>query len=157
MTPRKTCVEFIFPMRPKPNSAMEVNFWNWFCSWVFPGAGLATRPSDAVHPPPRGSCDEVVEQEEEVCLRRPPRIIIKAVGNFINCAFTRATRRTQRFIRYRVRLFLDVSWRESLAGLWEIWWLTVHGFSTAIASLKGWAFARRSCGDLFVGILYCRA
>jgi len=41
---------------------------------------------------------------------------------FINSALTRATQRTQRFIRWvLVRLCLDVPWSESLARLREIW------------------------------------
>jgi hypothetical protein len=50
--------------------------------------------------------------------------IVKRVRNFINSALTRATQRTQRFIRWvRVRLYQDVPWSESVARLREIWTL----------------------------------
>lgn len=50
---------------------------------------------------------------------------IKAVQNFINSAITRATQRTQRFIRWvRVRLYQQAPWGESIARLRELWLLT---------------------------------
>ena len=46
------------------------------------------------------------------------------VRNFINSALTRATQRTQRFIRWvRVRLYLHAPWSESLARLRQLWTL----------------------------------
>jgi hypothetical protein len=43
-------------------------------------------------------------------------------ANFINSALTRATQRTQRFIRWvRVRLSQDIPWSESVARLRQIW------------------------------------
>lgn len=70
--------------------------------------------------------DEVEEKKQEGRLKRAPRVIIKTVRNFINSALTRATQRTQRFIRWvRVRLYLDVPWCESVARLRHLWTLTV--------------------------------
>ena len=70
--------------------------------------------------------DEVEEKKQEGRLKRAPRIIIKTVRNYINSALTRATQRTQRFIRWvRVRLYLDVPWCESVARLRHLGTLTV--------------------------------
>lgn len=49
----------------------------------------------------------------------------QTVRNFINSSITRATQRTQRFIRWvRVRLYLHAPWCESLARLRQLWSLT---------------------------------
>ncbi len=51
-------------------------------------------------------------------------IIVQAVRTFINSALTRATQRTQRFIRWvRVRLYQEAPWSEAVARLREIWTL----------------------------------
>lgn len=48
--------------------------------------------------------------------------IIRAAGNFINTALTRATQRTQRFIRWvRVWIYKEAPWRDSIARLREVW------------------------------------
>jgi hypothetical protein len=50
--------------------------------------------------------------------------LVEIARNFINSALTRATQRTQRFIRWvRVRLYLDAPWSESLARLRQLWTL----------------------------------
>ncbi len=42
--------------------------------------------------------------------------------NFINTALTRATQRTQRFIRWvRVWIYKQAPWRDSIARLREVW------------------------------------
>ena len=52
--------------------------------------------------------------------------VVGIVRNFINSAVTRATQRTQRFIRWvRVRIYQRVPWGESLARLRELWTLPV--------------------------------
>jgi len=44
------------------------------------------------------------------------------VKNFINSALTRATQRTQRFIRWvRVWIYKQAPWSESIRRLKEIW------------------------------------
>jgi hypothetical protein len=49
-------------------------------------------------------------------------VIAGVVRNFINSALTRATQRTQRFIRWvRVRLYVDAPWSESVVRLRELW------------------------------------
>jgi hypothetical protein len=49
---------------------------------------------------------------------------VAIVRNFINSAVTRATQRTQRFIRWvRVRIYQHVPWSESVARLRELWTL----------------------------------
>ena len=48
--------------------------------------------------------------------------IIRTVGNFINTALTRATQRTQRFIRWvRVWIYKQAPWQDSIARLREVW------------------------------------
>ena len=48
--------------------------------------------------------------------------IIRAAGNFINTALTRATQRTQRFIRWvRVWIYKQAPWGDSIARLKEVW------------------------------------
>lgn len=48
--------------------------------------------------------------------------ITRAAGNFINTALTRATQRTQRFIRWvRVWIYKQAPWRDSIARLREVW------------------------------------
>jgi len=48
--------------------------------------------------------------------------ITRSVGNFINTALTRATQRTQRFIRWvRVWIYKQAPWRDSIARLREVW------------------------------------
>lgn len=48
--------------------------------------------------------------------------IIRTAGNFINTALTRATQRTQRFIRWvRVWIYKQAPWRDSIARLREVW------------------------------------
>lgn len=53
-----------------------------------------------------------------------PKILeaVKIARNFINSAVTRATQRTQRFIRWvRVRIYQRVPWSQSVARLRELW------------------------------------
>ena len=81
-----------------------------------------------------GIRDEV-EDKKQIGRIRPTRPqpgkpqIMKVVGivrNFINSAVTRATQRTQRFIRWvRVRIYQRVPWSESVARLRELWGLIV--------------------------------
>ncbi len=48
--------------------------------------------------------------------------LIRTAGNFINTALTRATQRTQRFIRWvRVWIYKQAPWGDSLARLKEVW------------------------------------
>ncbi|MCF7731287.1 MAG: transposase [Akkermansiaceae bacterium] len=71
-----------------------------------------------------GIRDEVEEKKQVGRIKAAPRIIVQAVRNFINSALTRATQRTQRFIRWvRVRLYIDAPWSESMARLRELWTL----------------------------------
>ena len=71
-----------------------------------------------------GLRDEVEEAKQAGRIKTGPGTTVRAVRNFINSALTRATQRTQRFIRWvRVRLYLDVPWSESVARLREIWTL----------------------------------
>ena len=71
-----------------------------------------------------GFRDEVEERKQAGRIKAPSGIIVQAVRNFINSAITRATQRTQRFIRWvRVRLYQEVPWCESVARLREIWTL----------------------------------
>ncbi len=49
---------------------------------------------------------------------------VEMARNFINSAVTRATQRTQRFIRWvRVRIYQRVPWSESVARLRQLWTL----------------------------------
>ncbi len=51
-------------------------------------------------------------------------IIVQTIRNFINSALTRATQRTQRFIRWvRVRLYQEAPWSEAMGRLRELWTL----------------------------------
>jgi IS4 transposase len=71
-----------------------------------------------------GLRDEVEEKKQAGRLKTPPAAIIHLARNFINSALTRATQRTQRFIRWvRARLYLEAPWSESVARLREIWTL----------------------------------
>ena len=73
-----------------------------------------------------GLRDEVEEKKQAGRINPLSGIIVQSIRNFINSAITRATQRTQRFIRWvRVRLYLDVPWRESVARLRELWTLQV--------------------------------
>jgi len=57
-----------------------------------------------------GFRDEVEEDKQAGRIKTVPGTIVRAVKNFINSALTRATQRTQRFIRWvRVRLYLGRS------------------------------------------------
>lgn len=48
--------------------------------------------------------------------------VIRSAGNFINTALTRATQRTQRFIRWvRVWIYKQAPWRDSIVRLREVW------------------------------------
>lgn len=72
----------------------------------------------------REKLHDVVEVKKQEGRRRsePRESAAEAVRNFINCAVTRATQRTQRFIRWvRVRLYQKAPWSQSLARLREIW------------------------------------
>jgi len=70
-----------------------------------------------------GLRDEVEEKKQAGRTKAKPGIV-QMVRNFINSALTRATQRTQRFIRWvRVRLYQNVPWSESVARLREIWTL----------------------------------
>ncbi len=69
-----------------------------------------------------GLRDEVEAKKQAGRIKAAPGAIVRAVRNFINSALTRATQRTQRFIRWvRVRLYLDAPWSESMARLRELW------------------------------------
>lgn len=69
-----------------------------------------------------GFRDEIEQRKQAGRTKASPGTIVQAVRNFINSALTRATQRTQRFIRWvRVRLYLDVPWSESVARLRELW------------------------------------
>lgn len=73
-----------------------------------------------------GFRDEVEEKKQVGRIKAMPAGIVKAAKNFINSALTRATHRTQRFIRWvRVRLYLEVPWSESVDRLRELWMLPV--------------------------------
>ena len=71
-----------------------------------------------------GLRDEVEERKQQG--RTGPRPgPAQTARNFINSALTRATQRTQRFIRWvRVRLYMNAPWSESLARLRQLWALT---------------------------------
>ncbi len=73
-----------------------------------------------------GLTDEV-EKKRQAGRQKPApgaSSVMTRSRNFINSAVTRATQRTQRFIRWvRVRLYKRVPWSESLARLREIWTL----------------------------------
>ena len=48
--------------------------------------------------------------------------LIRAAGNFINTALTRATQRTQRFNRWvRVWIYKQTPWRDSITRLRQVW------------------------------------
>ena len=69
-----------------------------------------------------GLRDEVEVEKQAGRLKALPTVIVQAAKNFINSALTRATQRTQRFIRWvRVRLYQDIPWSDSVARLREIW------------------------------------
>jgi hypothetical protein len=71
-----------------------------------------------------GLRDEVEVKKQAGRIKPLTGIIVPGLRNFINSALTRATQRTQRFIRWvRVRLYLDAPWSESLARLRELWTL----------------------------------
>lgn len=71
-----------------------------------------------------GLRDEVEEKKQAGRIKTSPAAIIHLARNFINSALTRATQRTQRFIRWvRARLYLEAPWSESVARLREIWTL----------------------------------
>lgn len=77
-------------------------------------------------------CEEGISDEVELerqlgrtTVKTDDSTPVKAVRNFINSAITRATQRTQRFIRWvRVRLYQQALWSESIARLRELWLLT---------------------------------
>ena len=76
-----------------------------------------------------GIRDEV-EEQKQIGRTRPKgggaglMKVVEIVRNFINSAVTRATQRTQRFIRWvRVRIYQRVPWSESKARLRELWTL----------------------------------
>ena len=69
-----------------------------------------------------GLCDEAEVKKQAGRIKVQPAVIVQVAKNFINSALTRATQRTQRFIRWvRVRLYQDAPWSESVARLREIW------------------------------------
>ena len=52
----------------------------------------------------------------------PERLRLKKEGNMVNTAITRATQRTQRFIRWvRTRIYMKAPWADSVAILAAIW------------------------------------
>jgi len=56
-----------------------------------------------------GLYDEVEVKKQAGRIKARPGVIVQAAKNFINSALTRATQRTQRFIRWvRVRLYQDI-------------------------------------------------
>ncbi len=77
-----------------------------------------------------GVRDQVEERKQTGRIRPKagdPRITktIGMVRNFVNSAVTRATQRTQRFIRWvRSRIYQQVPWSASMARLRELWMLT---------------------------------
>ena len=77
----------------------------------------------------KGIRDEF-EEQKQIGRTRPKaggaglKKVVGIVRNFINSAVTRATQRTQRFIRWvRVRIYQRVPWSESMARLRELWTL----------------------------------
>lgn len=71
-----------------------------------------------------GLRDEVETKKQAGRIKLAPGTVVQVVRNFINSALTRATQRTQRFIRWvRVRLYLDAPWSDSMARLRELWTL----------------------------------
>ena len=71
-----------------------------------------------------GLRDEVEEKKQAGRIKPLTGIIVQTVRNFINSALTRATQRTQRFIRWvRVRLYQEAPWSEAMARLRELWTL----------------------------------
>ncbi|MBC8128554.1 MAG: transposase [Gloeobacteraceae cyanobacterium ES-bin-144] len=61
--------------------------------------------------------------------------VIRVVRNFINTALTRATQRTQRFIRWvRVGIYKQAPWSDSIVRLREVWAGDYLSFSTPIHS-----------------------
>ena len=71
-----------------------------------------------------GIRDEVEEIKQAGRIKTAPRMIANTVRNFINSAITRATQRTQRFIRWvRIRLYMKAPWSESMTRLRELWTL----------------------------------
>ena len=69
-----------------------------------------------------GLRDEVEVKKQAGRIKALPTVIVQAAKNFINSALTRATQRTQRFIRWvRIRLYQDIPWNDSVARLREIW------------------------------------
>jgi IS4 transposase len=71
-----------------------------------------------------GIRDEVEEKKKTGRIKAAPGVNVQTIRNFINSALTRATQRTQRFIRWiRNRLYLDAPWSKSLARLRKIWTL----------------------------------
>jgi hypothetical protein len=74
-----------------------------------------------------GLRDEVEEKKQEgrakaTLIASVAAGIIRVVGNFINTALTRATQRTQRFIRrVRVWIYKQAAWGDSIARLKEVW------------------------------------
>jgi Transposase DDE domain len=66
--------------------------------------------------------DEVEEKKKIGRTKAAAEGIVQTPKNFINSALTRATQRTQRFIRWvRNRLYIEAPWSESLARLRELW------------------------------------
>ena len=74
-----------------------------------------------------GLRDEVEEKKQEgrakaTLIASVAAGIIRVAGNFINTALTRATQRTQRFIRrVRVWIYKQAAWGDSIARLKEVW------------------------------------
>jgi hypothetical protein len=71
-------------------------------------------------------CDEVEQNRKIGRTRENPDDIapVNDERNFINSAVTRATQRTQRFIRWiRVRIYQQAPWSESIVRLRELWLL----------------------------------
>jgi hypothetical protein len=73
-----------------------------------------------------GIRDEVEERKQSGRGRPTNAVsgVVETLRNFINSAMTRATQRTQRFIRWvRGRMYQRTPWSESLARLRELWLL----------------------------------
>ena len=74
-----------------------------------------------------GLRDELEEKKQQgrskaVAVATKVAGIVRTVGNFINTALTRATQRTERFIRWvSVWIYKQAPWRDSIARLREVW------------------------------------
>jgi len=65
---------------------------------------------------------DALEEKKQHARSKAAAGIIRTAGTFINTTLTRATQRTQRFIRWvRVWIYQQAPWGHSLARLKEVW------------------------------------